>query len=143
MARPIYENRETMEQEEEVIKVFSARGKIEHHKMPRRYEIDYMLSRAGHLYGWAEVKVRPGVEKYESFIIGASKVLSGRRLAEVFGGRFLIIVRRTNDIMVLDATAERPFHVGIGGRYDRNDDQDVEPVAHYRWGGMTRVDILS
>jgi len=104
-----------------------------------RYEVDYMLQRNGALYGWLEVKVRPGVERYDTFMIGASKVDAGCRLAERFGGRFLILVRRTDDMMVLDARSESPAWVDVGGGKDRGDDQDVEPVCKYRWDQVTRA----
>lgn len=140
--RPIYENSATSRAEQEAIEIF-CRRKLRAFKLPRRYEIDYMLQRVGAMYGWAEVKVRPGVERHDTFMLSCAKVMSGRRLSEVFGGRFLVVVRRTDDLMVLDAVAERPIKIAMGGRTDRGDDQDIEPVAHYGWSQMTRVDISS
>lgn len=139
----MYESDRDLSEEAKAIEILCLRGKLAAHKLPRRYEIDYLMMQRGGLYGWAEVKVRPGVERYDTFMLSCAKVMAGRRLAEVFGGRFIVVVRRTDDMMVLDALSHRPNFVAMGGRADRGDDQDIEPVAHYRWGQMTRVDIPS
>lgn len=143
MSRPLYERDRDLMGEEKAIEILCRRGKLAAHKLPRRYEIDYLMLQRGGMYGWAEVKVRPGVERYESFMLSCAKVMAGRRLAEVFGGRFIVVVRRTDDLMVLDALSHRPAFVSMGGRTDRRDDQDIEPVAHYRWDQMSRLDIVS
>lgn len=143
VSRPLYERGRDLREEEKAIEILCRRGKLAAHKLPRRYEIDYLLLQRGGMYGWAEVKVRPGVERYDSFMLSCAKVMAGRRLAEVFGGRFIVVVRRTDDLMVLDALSHRPDYVAMGGRTDRGDDQDMEPVAHYRWDQMSRIDNVS
>lgn len=143
VSRPLYERDRDLREEEKAIEILCRRGKLAAHKLPRRYEIDYLMMQRGGLYGWAEVKVRPGVERHDTFMLSCAKVMAGRRLAEVFGGRFIVVVRRTDDMMVLDALSHRPGFVAMGGRTDRGDDQDIEPVAHYWWGQMTRMDISS
>lgn len=143
VSRPTYERASDLKGESKAIEILCRRGKLAAHKLPRRYEVDYLLLRRGSMYGWAEVKVRPGVENHDTFMLSCAKVMAGRRLSDVFGGRFIVVVRRSDDMMVLDALSHRPAYVAMGGRTDRGDDQDMEPVAHYRWDQMSRLDILS
>lgn len=143
MSRPVYESDRDLSEEAKAIEILCRRGGLVASKLPMRYEVDYLILQRGGMYGWAEVKVRPGVERHHTFMLSCAKVMAGRRLAEVFGGRFIVAVRRTDDLMVLDALSHRPAFVAMGGRTDRGDDQDIEPVAHYRWDQMSRLDILS
>src|SRR5690625_7495212 len=106
-----------------------------------RYEVDYLILQRGGMYGWAEVKVRPGVERYETFILSCAKVLAGRRLAEVFGGRFMVVVRRTDDMMLIDALTNRHGFVAMGVLTDGGGDQHSEPGGRYRHGQETAVDM--
>lgn len=139
MSRPIYETDRDLAEEGAAAKLLCQPHGLLHIKLPMRYEIDFMLRRGPALYGWLEVKVRPGVTKHRTYMVSAQKVLTGNLLANQFGGRFLVLVRDGDKLLVLDAVKQKPVLVGVGGRDDRGDDQDIEPVAHYDWSQFTAV----
>ena len=142
MTRPTYETDRDLAAEAEAARLLCTPYGLLHIKLPRRYEIDFMLRKGPALYGWLEVKVRPGVTKHRTYMLSLQKVMTGRNLA-AFGGRFLVLVRDGDRLLVLDAVLEQPVMIGMGGRDDRGDDQDIEPTAHFDWGQFTLLDNLS
>lgn len=142
MARRTYETRDTLAAEEEAAKIYAEAIGADLQKLPRRYEIDYMLTRSGKMVGWLEVKCRPGCQRHQTYAVSAAKIDKGCRLAERFGGSFELLVVRTSDAMVLDALSERPVGVTIGGRTDRGDADDVEPMAHYAWASFRGFNLF-
>lgn len=138
MARPVYESDSDLAAEAEAARLLCKPHGLLHIKLPMRYEIDFMLRRGPELYGWLEVKVRPGVTKHRTYMVSLHKVMAGRNLAS-FGGRFLVLVRDGDKLMVLDAVMEQPVMIGMGGRSDRGDDQDIEPTAHFAWKQFTEI----
>lgn len=143
MSRPTYETRDTLAAEQEAAQRFADKYGLELHKLPRRYEIDYMVMRKGRLYGWLEVKCRPGVDRYSTYSVSVAKLERGLSLSTWFGGRFLLLVLRSSGLAVLDAGKERPIAVVMGGRSDRGDRDDVEPAGHFKWDQFKMLDAIS
>jgi len=75
-----------------------------------------------------EIKTRKNTKnKYPTYMLSAAKWESGRKVAEDLGVPFLLIVRFTDGVYVTKLKKEYP--INQGGRYDRNDAQDVEPCV--------------
>lgn len=130
MKRPQYESQQDRENEAEAIRLTLAPYGVAATKLPKKYEVDYLLRRGEALYGWAEVKCRPNIESYPTVMISLRKVMSGQALARAAGGRFLLIVWGRK-LRVQDIASVQPANVTFGGRADRGDPEDIELVAHY------------
>ena len=147
MARPIYETNLDIEAEEWVARKMSERWKCDRwERNPSKYPIDISFMRGDVIVGFAEIKCR-NVRRadFKTYIISADKIMSGRNLAAATKVPCMLVVCWQDDIGWLDMNKAEPVFVGYGGRLDRGDPQDVEPVIHYeisqfeRSGGMTRL----
>lgn len=103
---------------------------IELRKLPISYRLDFAMFRDGKLRGFAEVKTRNNRhDSYPTLIISLGKVMAARQLAEVSETRSVLLVQYLDGLYWCNFAT--PFEVAMGGRWDRGDDDDVEPVAHY------------
>ena len=127
--RPRYERPRDLVNESKVAERMAQRG-IELRKMPISYRLDFAMFRDGKLRGFAEVKTRNNRhDTYPTLMISLGKVMAARQLAEVSETRSVLLVQYLNGIYWCNFAS--PFEVAMGGRWDRADDDDVEPVAHF------------
>ena len=127
--RPRYERPRDLVNESKVAERMAQRG-IELRKLPISYRLDFAMFRDGKLRGFAEVKTRNNRhDSYPTLIISLGKVMAARQLAEISGTRSVLLVKFLDEIVWCNFAT--PFEVTMGGRWDRGDDDDVEPVAHF------------
>lgn len=127
--RPRYERPRDLTNEQRVAARMKERG-IELRKLPISYRLDFAMFRDGKLRGFAEVKTRNNRhDTYPTLMISLGKVMAARQLAEVSETRSVLLVQYLDGIYWCNFAS--PFEVAMGGRWDRGDDDDVEPVAHY------------
>jgi hypothetical protein len=129
---PIYERPEDLTREEVFINEVAASWNADYHKLPIRYQLDYLITtKEGHPRGWVEIKCRNvASDLFETYILGLRKFMAGSELARTSGLPFILIVKfRDRDLMhKFDPDTE--YEIQWGGRNDREDDQDMEPVIH-------------
>jgi len=127
--RPRYERPRDLTNEQRVAARMKERG-IDLRKLPISYRLDFAMFRDGKLRGFAEVKTRNNRhDTYPTLMISLGKVMAARQLAEVSETRSVLLVQYLDGIYWCNFAS--PFEVAMGGRWDRGDDDDVEPVAHY------------
>jgi len=127
--RPYYENQRDLSNEHLVATILKEKG-IDLVKMPISYRLDFAMLRKGKVRGFAEVKTRNNRhDKYPTLMISLGKVMAARQLAEVSETRSVLLVQYLDGIYWCNFAS--PFEVAMGGRWDRADDDDVEPVAHF------------
>jgi len=127
--RPRYERPRDLVNESKVAERMAQRG-IELRKLPISYRLDFAMFRDGKLRGFAEVKTRNNRhDSYPTLIISLGKVMAARQLAEVSETRSVLLVQYLDGLYWCNFAT--PFEVTMGGRWDRGDDDDVEPVAHF------------
>ena len=103
---------------------------VKFYKLPLSYALDfYTYQRV------VEVKCRENPhDQYRTFFIALRKWRDGLVLAKALGtqGRFVIAVGYTDGIYTLtvDPIAPPLVYVQWGGRSDRNDQGDAEPMVH-------------
>lgn len=103
-------------------------------KLPKRYVVDWSFWRGVVLRRVLEIKRRHHVhDDFGTLLIGVYKMLHGWRLAEWAGVPFALVIRWDDCLghLTLDPrqSSHRPsWPVRWGGRTDRGDDQDMEPV---------------
>ena len=137
--RPIYENANDLRSEKNLISHVSDCWNVVSYKMPMSYKIDYAMYRidtgtsnssSENLVGFAEVKCRTHkFGTFPTYIISLAKVMEARRLARETDTRSILIVSWTDKIGYLDFFSHH--QIRHGGRADRNDWQDQEPVCHF------------
>ena len=126
--RPIYENGATLAAEEATIRRVADRWGVTFQKLPIQYRVDWALIRDGKVACWCECKRRHNNKgKYPSLMLSLSKVTHGLELARQTGLPFLVVVEW--DDCLAYWKADRISGVRLGGRVDRGDWQDVEPVV--------------
>lgn len=127
--RPRYERPRDLVNERKVAERMAQRG-IELRKLPISYRLDFAMFRDGKLRGFAEVKTRNNRhDTYPTLMISLGKVMAARQLAEVSETRSVLLVQYLDGLYWCNFAS--PFEVAMGGRWDRGDDDDVEPVAHF------------
>ena len=128
MSRPIYETEADRANERRVADILLDRWRCTAVKLPRRYEIDYALSRGNRVMAWAEVKCRTNPrEQYPTYMVALGKVIAGLDLAQRTNLPFMLVVQWTDSLGWVTPKLDA---IHIGGRHDRGDGDDEEPVAH-------------
>jgi hypothetical protein len=129
--RPIYETESDLEKEREIGKSLSRAWKASLHKLPRAYNVDWMLvNEDGQAKAFVELKSRSNRStQYPTLMLSLHKWMHGKAMAKEIGGVFLIVVKWT-DGLYYHRQGDCEVTYGVGGRTDRGDAQDVEPVVH-------------
>lgn len=132
MQRPVYETPETERSE---VAAADAIGNCLNCAVLRNkkfYPADYSFVRDGKTMAFGEIKVRRNVRnRYPTLFISAEKVARCRVLARESGVKFLLFVWWLDGLFWLDATSSMPAQVTTGGRTDRGDPSDIEPLVHF------------
>lgn len=124
---PIYENAESLANERRVMNSVTRRFGIVGHKMNGR--VDFVLTRNGEGWGWAEVKCRWNASTdYPTYMIDLSKIDALRTISQFTESHARIIVRWDDCLGVADAKTVKYMTVK-GGRTDRGDKNDIDVVA--------------
>ena len=130
MTRVKYESKDNLEKEKNVLRHMSDKWDMSYSKLPLTYKLDYVMYRNDKLLGFAEVKCRlNSIHDFSTYIISLSKVMKARRLASVTGTKSVLFVSWSDATGWIDFFSD--FEVKQGGRSDRDDWQDQEPVCHF------------
>jgi len=139
--RPTYETSADLQNERQVVDAINELWQTKASKMPRAYSLDYALTRAGRVCTFVEIKCRTvSSYQYDTYMISLAKVLKARALGREVGVPSLLVVRWTNMVGYVDLR-EVDIDVQVGGRADRNDAQDIEPVCMIPIEQFTRIPI--
>jgi len=141
-ARKIYETRETQDAEMAAAKRVGALLRLTPHKMPRAHVLDFAFcdARDG-IRQFAEVKCRPHHhEHHPTYMLSSHKVLRARALVEAFPQTdepFLAVQYTTGLFMCSLLFDDLP--PTWGGRRDRHDPEDMEPVVYIPHSRFWRI----
>ena len=138
--RPIYETEEDLEKEERLALAFAQKYGAEAHKLPALYPLDYSYTKDGSVVAFIEIKIRTNsFAAYPTYMIGLSKITSARNIHITTGLPVLLAVKwGCGTVGFIDVNA--PFeNLTMGGRTDRNDEADIEPVVHWNMEAFTIV----
>jgi len=128
--RPRYERQADRDAENRLIELVCKRYQLDSFfKLPASYILDFAVSRNKQIIGFVEVKKRTtAMRQYPTFFIALHKVLQAKQY-ELIGLHSRVVVEWSDCIgsVRLDA----PFELKFGGRSDRNDSADQEPMAHF------------
>lgn len=135
MIRPIYETPESLSAEEKFLQLLKAPLRCSSVTKVRKkfYPID-AIAKLGHFtVAFIEAKCRSNnINAYPTYMLSLDKFQNGAWLAECFNADYIIAVQWADCCGLWrwrDHRIDRP-QIQIGGRTDRGDEQDVEPVIH-------------
>ena len=133
MSRPIYETDHNRKKESDAALLIEQRLNLTVVQNKRLYPADYSLTKSnGTIKAIGEIKVRNNPRfKYDTFFISADKVCKCKAFAREFGIPFFLFVWWDDGLYGIDLSNKEPMKIAIGGRRDRGDNQDIEPMAHY------------
>ena len=133
-SRQMYENKESLSLEDDFRQSIEERTKVSLKKLPISYRVDFAILDGTTVQGFCELKCRAVASKtYDTLILSLGKweaLLNLRRSAENMRSR--ICVRYTDGDFWYSVREDSPKEVTVkwGGRSDRGDWQDMEPVVH-------------
>jgi hypothetical protein len=109
-------------------------------KLPMKYELDYLLLREGKGVAWLEIKSRTNEYlAYPTYMISLGKVMAARRLSEASQLPSFLLVQWSDVCGYVRLDSLLDFRTAVGGRTDRGDEQDIEPVALIPVGEFARL----
>jgi len=127
--RPMYESANDRVNETNVVSIIAPKWKCEAKKLPTSYFIDWVLMRDGKAAAFMEVKCRKNLKsKYPTLMLSLAKWMHGQQFAQAANVPFFVAVEWEDGIFWHKA-GDVPVTIGFGGRVDRGDDQDMEPVV--------------
>ena len=147
MNRPLYETQQDKIAEARVAKKIADKWGCKPIKLRPTYIVDYALISANGFVSFMEVKCRnytmSEMDKMGGFMISLDKLAKGIQLARVGKAYFTIAVSAKGVIYYYDIKSDNMLdcHDGLsfGGRTDRDDPQDVEPVALMKAGRFLKL----
>lgn len=124
-----YESEQDRLNEDLIVRLLCERWNCEARKLPKRYGFDYALFRSS-LVGLLEIKCRK--KKYDTLIISLAKYIRMLQWADTLSLPAILCVRWPGEYQytILERRFLRDHAIEWGGRKDRDDDQDQEPVVH-------------
>lgn len=128
--RPLYETEIDRRNEREVMDTVAKHWIVDYHKLPISYGLDYAITSNGTLAGYCEVKCRNhNYGTFPTYLISILKIAKATQLS--LGGLHpaRLIVRWQDKIGYTRIDLPPFYTYEIGGRTDRNDPADREPVA--------------
>ena len=139
--RQQYETEKDRQNEKAVAVAIESAWKLRTVKMPKSYHLDYALTNEDNsLRGFVEIKCRKNNRyDYQTYMISLSKVLIAKRLTESTNLCSFLVVKWLDDIAWV--YFNDPHTLGFGGRTDRNDSADQEPVAFYRISDFKQLSV--
>lgn len=128
--RPTYENAGDVRGQHDVALALCAAWGVSARPCPKFYELDYMLVRGEAVRALVEIKRRTNAhDAYPTYMVSAHKWVRGIQWDEVLSVPYFLVVEFTDGIWYCRAKGVRG-ELRYGGRVDRGDAQDMEPVVH-------------
>jgi hypothetical protein len=139
MNRPIYETEDDLSNERRVANLLERKWKCNLVKLQPRDEFDFAAVREDTVTGFVEVKHRQvPTWQYPNYFISMKKILAAHQTFQATGIAVVLAVQ-FNDALGFTAISSKKYPVKMGGRYDRGDPQDVEPVSFIPLADFTLI----
>lgn len=134
MNRPIYETKKDLSNERMVADLLEQKWGRRLIKLQPRDEFDFAVVDKDvdndTITGFVEVKCRNvATWVYPNYFISTKKIVAAHQTFQATGVPVALAVK-FNDAVAYTIISDAKYPVKIGGRYDRDDPQDVEPVSY-------------
>jgi len=133
--RPRYETKDDVNAEDAVAAVAGPILNCTFKKLSEiHYGVDFAMRQGRLFFGYAEVKRRRiKHHDFTTYVVSMAKFTWGLALADRAAVPFVLLVQYDDALVCYDATAIAAaglVTVEMGGRSDRGDPKDIEPMAH-------------
>jgi len=147
MSRPIYETEATLERERALADAIEILWSVTCRKLPIKYGLDYALMREGRIIAFAELKSRntytsEAMDKLGGVMLSLDKLEHAQRFIGFTGLPVFFVVELKDGIFAAKFDEKPKFKLAFGGRSDRDDWQDVEPVGFISLSQFKKLDIV-
>lgn len=132
----MYEKPENLAAERLVVEALEAKWSCSLKKLPIAYQLDYMAFQGIKAKAIIEIKCRG--QKYDEMLLSLHKWMAGREMNKALGLPFILVYAFGTEIFWKAVQDEKP-EVRLGGRTDRNDWQDVEPVVMFKLSTFNKL----
>lgn len=143
MSRPLYQTKDSLVQEREFANELCRMWGCRLDKLPLSYKVDFLMFRNDQPRAWCEVKAREyemdQLEIMGGFMLSLAKWMEGKRLCDATGLPFIVAIKLLDGIFWHKATDFQYDGLRVGGRKDRGDWQDVEPVILLQRSRFVRI----
>lgn len=134
MKRPIYESQVDLTHENKMKTFLEAKWNCTLHKVPLKYQVDWLAMRGKDPMAFVEFKHRDklSINAYPRYMISLDKWMKAKQLSKEVEIPFIMVITFTEGTYY-GVFAHNGLHdvtYGFGGRYDRGDAQDVEPMIY-------------
>jgi len=128
--RRMYEKEEDLRREKEFAVELGEINGLRPIKLSTKWGLDVaMVDKHHNVKAWMEIKCRKNAStKYTDYMISLHKLLAAKRLEELTNRPAWLAVRFVDCDLIVRLN-KAPFVTMYGGRWDRDDWQDWEPVA--------------
>lgn len=129
--RQIYETSLDLENEKSIAEVIEDACDLSLRKLSMKYFLDFIAFRNGKAVAVVEVKKRHNNhDTYPTLILSLAKYNRGVEFYRVNGLKFIFAVQFDDGCFFYEYQDGDKFQVELGGRFDRSDAEDIEPVVH-------------
>ena len=128
--RPKYESQNDLANERDAALFFAQKYGCDIAKLPVQYRLDFsVVDQSGDVVAFVEVKRRfNAMRKYCTCILSLSKLMAAIDIKNATKKNCYFLVHWDDAIGFVEL--DDRYKIKIGGRMDRGDWQDVEPVIH-------------
>ena len=132
--RPVYETDNDLQAEQKIVSVIADCWKCEPKKNPKFYKVDYGLYRNKEVFAWAEIRNRNiSIDTYPTFHLSVSKAMFLYEIGYRTDKPAFIVVGLQDRVVFHQIRLTASYRITAGGRIDRNDPDDEEPVVNIPW----------
>jgi hypothetical protein len=131
--RPIYESNANLRDERLIADYIESKSQqgLKLYKMHMKQRIDFMGIAGNLAHSVYEVKRRHNNhDQYPTLILSLEKFSKGIEFFTNYNLGFYFVVAFDDGVYYYQYRAQDRFAIDLGGRTDRNDKQDIEPVIH-------------
>lgn len=141
MARTMYETEANLEKERAVVALICEKFKCTSDKLAIKYGLDYALSRDGKVAAFCEIKCRnyPFSHFADGYAIGLHKIMAAKQLTDTTGLPFILVISCEDGVYYTKVSEFKNILTVMGGRRDRGDPQDIEPMAVFRAAEFKKI----
>jgi len=142
VVRPLYETGDDRTRETTFVEKLCVAWHCDARKLPMHYRLDFAMLRDGIIRAFLEIKVRKYTKDYfGTYMVSMAKVLAAREYSGFAGVPSLLAVRWTDGAGFIALSDLKSFELGFGGREDRGDSQDMEPVVFIPTGDFRDLEL--
>lgn len=137
----LYESDKDRANEQRIMDAIAEAHGMHFVKLPMKYTLDALAFVEGDAKCFFEFKSRENsVQKFPTAMVNLGKVIAASNLSRATGLKCWLCVEWTDQVGVIDFAS--PIEIGVGGRTDRGDPNDIDLMAHYPISGFRMLNLF-